>query len=106
MPVFYRETVIDPENSQKLPYKQQQQQSFYQSNGQQHPYQQGKTSYTYPGSERSSGIYKGNGSSSANTTTTATDFPANFPKIPPPKGVIDDKQLERMAEQLMKGQQP
>uniref|UniRef100_A0A914KHL1 Uncharacterized protein n=1 Tax=Meloidogyne incognita TaxID=6306 RepID=A0A914KHL1_MELIC len=106
MPVFYRETVIDPENSQKLPYKQQQQQSFYQSNGQQHPYQQSKTSNTYPGSERSSGIYKGNGSSSANTTTTATDFPANFPKIPPPKGVIDNKQLERMAEQLMKGQQP
>uniref|UniRef100_A0A915MWZ1 Uncharacterized protein n=1 Tax=Meloidogyne javanica TaxID=6303 RepID=A0A915MWZ1_MELJA len=100
------QTVIDPENSQKLPYKQQQQQSFYQSNGQQHPYQQSKTSNTYPGSERSSGIYKGNGSSSANTTTTATDFPANFPKIPPPKGVIDNKQLERMAEQLMKGQQP
>uniref|UniRef100_A0A915N7E7 Uncharacterized protein n=1 Tax=Meloidogyne javanica TaxID=6303 RepID=A0A915N7E7_MELJA len=96
------QTVIDPENSQKSPYKQQQ--SFYQSNGQQPSYQQSKTSYTYPGSERSSGIYKGNGSSS--TTTTATDFPANFPKIPAPKGVIDDKQLERMAEQLMKGQQP
>ena len=95
-----RETVIEPEDSRRLPQKQ----PLHQSNGQQtfHQQQFSKTNNTFPGSESSNGVYKGNGSN----TATTTEFPANFPRIPPPKGVIDDKQLERMAEQLMRGQQP
>jgi hypothetical protein len=30
------------------------------------------------------------------------NMPVNFPKIPPPKGVVDDAELERMAQEWLK----